>query len=134
MTFTVQNMLGDQALVSGTDLRGNEGQAIVSTLQWDELRARKDFSAATEDFDAAVEEFFKPLTEAAEKLSSTAKGKTPDSASYVVLSEGVEGVQSKPAQLVQLSKDSIVLRLIEEGNTDRLVWVTPTELGVLANS
>ena len=68
MTFTVQNMLGDQALVSGTDIRGNEGQAIVSTLQWDELNARKDFSAATEDFDAAVEEFFKPLTEAAETL------------------------------------------------------------------
>ena len=133
MTFTVQNMLGDQALVSGTDIRGNEGQAIVSTVQWDELKARKDFSSAQEDFDAEVEAFFAPLTEAAEKLESTMKGKAPDAASYVVLSEATEGVRSKPAQIVQLSKDSIVLRLIEEGDTDRLVWVTPTELGVLAS-
>ena len=134
MTFTVQNMLGDQALVSGTDVRGNEGQAIVSTHQWDELNARKEFSAATEDFDAAVEEFFKPLTEAADKLEAATKGNEPDSVAYVVLSEHVEGTQHKPAQVVQLTKDSIVLRLISEGNTDRLVWVTPTELGVLANS
>lgn len=134
MTFTVQNMLGDQALVSGTDLRGNEGKTIVSTLQWDELRARKDFSSATEDFDRAVEEFFKPITEAAEKLEATVAGKAPDSAAYVVLSEAVEGVSGQPAQVVQLTTDSIILRLIEEGNTDRLVWVTDSELGVLATS
>ena len=134
MTFTVQNMLGDQALVSGTDIRGNEGQAIVSTVQWDELKARKDFSSASEDFDREVEAFFAPLTEAAEKLEAAIAPKAPDSAAYIVLSEKVEGTPSKPAQVVQLSKDSIVLRLIEEGDTDRLVWVTPTELGVLANS
>lgn len=133
MTFVVQNMLGDQALVSGSDHLGNEGKTIVSTVQWDELKARKNFSAATEDFDAAVEEFFKPLTEAAEALEKTINAKAPDAASFIVLKEATEGVQSEPAHVVALTKDSIILRLIEEGNTDRLVWVDEHTLGVLAS-
>lgn len=132
MTFQVQNMLGDQALVSGTDKLGNEGKTIVSTSQWDELKARSNFSAATEDFDAAVKEFFAPLTEAAEKAELALAGKPQDSAEYVVLKEATEGVEPEPAEIVALSKDSIILRLIEEGNTDRLMWVDATTLGVLA--
>lgn len=134
MTFQVQNMLGDQALVSGTDLAGNDGKMIVSTTQWDELKARKNFTAAREEFDAAVEEFFAPITEAAEALEKTLANKTPDAAAYVVLSEEVEGVSAQPRQVVALTRDSIILRMIEEGNTDRLVWLSPTELGVLASS
>lgn len=132
MSFVVQNMLGDQALVSGTDHRGFDGKTIVSTTQWDELKARTNFSSAVEDFDAAVEEFFKPLTEAAEKAAKASAGKPQDSSEYVVLKEGTEGVKSEPAQIVALTKDSIILRLIEEGNTDRLVWVDGSTLGVLA--
>jgi predicted nucleic acid-binding protein len=132
MSFTVQTMLGKTALVSGTDVAGNTGQTLVSTVQWDELNARTNFSKATEDFDAAVEEFFKPLVEAGEKLKEISAGKMQDSTEYIVLSEATEGVAPKAAQIVQLSKDSIILRLIEEGNTDRLVWVDESTLGVLA--
>jgi hypothetical protein len=132
MTFQVQNMLGDQALVSGTDHLGNEGRTIVSTTQWDELKARKNFSAASEDFDRAVEAFFKPLVEAAEKADKAMNAKTPDSASFIVLKEAVEGTPSQPGHVVALSQHSIILRLIEEGNTDRLVWVDESTLGVLA--
>lgn len=132
MTFNVQPMLGDQALVSGTDIHGTDGKTVVSTKQWDELKSRKNFSAATEDFDAAVEAFFAPLVEAAEKAQKAAAPKPKDSAEYVVLTNEVEGVAAKPADIVALSTDSIILRLIEEGNTDRLVWLDDTHLGVLS--
>lgn len=131
MTFQVQNMLGDQALVSGTDRSGNHGKTIISTAQWDELKARKNFSAATEEFDKAVEEFFAPLTEAAE-AAAKAMVKPTDPTEYIVLTEEVESVEGKPAEIVPLSQDSIILRLIEEDKTDRLVWVDESTLAVLA--
>lgn len=133
MSFVVQQMLGDKALVSGTDHRGAEGKTIVSTTQWDELKARQNFSAAAEDFDAAVEAFFKPLTKAAKKVQKQlAQSREQDPAEYVVLREGTEGVQAEAPQIVGLTHDSIVLRLIEEGQTDRLVWVDESTLGILA--
>lgn len=131
MGFTVQSMLGGQALVSGTDSLGNEGKCIVSTVEWDELKARKNFSAVEADFDKAVEEFFAPLIEAADKAKE-AIVKPKDSAEYVVLTEATEGVDATPAEIVELSTDSIILRLIEEDKTDRLVWVDESHLGVLA--
>lgn len=134
MTFHVQNMIGGQALVSGTDYRGNEGKTVVNTIQWDELNARANFSKATEDFDAAVEQFFAPLTEAAEKAELTLNSQQQDPTEYVVLTEGTEGVEAQRAEIVQLTRDSIILRLIEEGETDRLVWVDESTLGILAAS
>lgn len=132
MTFHVQNMIGGQALVSGTDKLGNEGKTVVSTTQWDELNARSNFSKATEDFNAAVEEFFAPLTEAAKKAERELDRQKQDPAEYVVLTEGTEGAEAKPAEIIQLTRDSIILRLIEEGDTDRLMWVDESTLGILA--
>ena len=135
MTFQVQTMIGNEALVSGTDKLGNTGKMVVSTTQWDELKSRKNFSSAKEDFDKAVEEFFKPLTKAAKKAQKKlAASQEQDPISYVVIDEGVEGVEAQPRQLMQLSRDSIVLRLIEEGDTDRLVWVDDHTLAILAKS
>ncbi len=132
MSFVVQHMLGAQALVSGADRLGNEGKTIVSTVQWDELKERKNFSSATEDFDTAVEEFFAPLKEASEKIEKALAPKEKDSLEFVVLKKGVEAVEGERDQIVELTKDSIILRLIEEGNTDRLIWVDESTLGVLA--
>ena len=132
MSFIVQLMLGAQALVSGADHLGNEGKTIVSTTQWDELKDRSNFSSATEDFDAAVEAFFAPLQEASAKIEKAAAGKEQDPTEYIVLKKGVKAVTGETDQIVELNKDSIILRLIEEGNTDRLVWVDESTLGVLA--
>ena len=132
MTFQVQTMIGNEALVSGSDKLGNEGKMVVSTTQWDELKARKNFSAAAEDFDAAVEEFFKPLVEAAEKTKAAMQPAPQDKAAYVVLTEETEAVAGKPAEIVELTRDSIILRLIEEGDTDRLVWLDENSLGIFA--
>jgi hypothetical protein len=134
MSFTMQRMLGNQAVVSGTDINGQDGSTTVSTTQWDELNGRTGFSKAQDEFDAAVEEFFKPLTDAAEKVTAAMAGKTSDPVEFVVVNEAVEGVAAKPATIVGLSKDSIIIRLIEEGDTDRLVWTSPNTLGVLAKS
>ena len=41
-------------------------------------------------------------------------------------------VEAQPAEIIQLTRDSIILRLIEEGETDRLVWVDESTLGILA--
>lgn len=135
MTFTVQNMLGNKALITGTDLAGNDGRMTVDTTQWDELQARANFSKAAEDFDAEVEKFFAPITKAAKKAQKKMdRAQAPDPASYIVLKEGVEGVKAEPAQLVSLTTDSIILRLIEDGDTDRLVWIDEHTLAVLAKS
>ena len=130
--FTVQTMLGGTALVFGTDITGKSGETIVSTVQWDELTGRDNFSKATADFDAAVEKFFAPLEKAAKKAKKALECPAQDPAEYIVLKEAVKGRVAEPAQVVALSKDSIILRLIEEGNTDRLVWIDESTLGVLA--
>jgi hypothetical protein len=122
MTFTTMNLTGERVLVQGSDIYGGSGKTVVDGSQWAELSARSDFNDAAEAFDAAVEEFFAPLMEAAEKASK-AVAKPDDSSSYIVLDEGTEGVEAKPAQIVRLTRDSVILRMIEEGSTDRLVWV-----------
>jgi len=135
MTFTVQTMLGNEALVTGTDIHGKEGRTTVDTRQWNEINARSEFSKAEEDFNAAVEAFFKPITKAAKKAQKKmAAAEAQDPVSYVVLSEGVEPVEGEPAQIVELTRDSIILRLIDEGQTDRLMWVDENTLAILAKS
>jgi hypothetical protein len=120
--FTTRQLTGDRVLVQGTDVDGTNGKTILDSTQWTELAARTDVKRAQEDFDAAVEEFFAPLMEAAEAANKSME-KPTDSAAFVVLDEGQVGQASRPAQVVSLTRDSIILRLIEEGNTDRLIWV-----------
>ena len=132
MGFTAQNMLGGQVLVTGTDTTGASGSAIVDSTQWDELKARKTFDASKEAFDTAVEQFFAPLTEAVEAMEQAVARPPHDSLSYVVIHEAVEGVNGQPEEIVELTNDSIILRCIEEGTTDRLLWLDEHTLGVLA--
>lgn len=132
-SFTVQNMLGSQALVQGTDDLGNSGSVVLDTTQWDEVKQDEKFSTAKADFDAAVEEFFRPLTDAAE-AAEAAQQQTYDDLEYVVVTEGQEGQAPVEQEILELNRDSIILRIIESGDTSRLIWVSPTELGVLAKS
>ena len=121
MTFTTRNLTNDHVVVSGTDVDGNSGKVVLDASQWVSLNKRDDVSQAQAAFEAAVEEFFKPLTDAAERASQTVS--TVDEDSFIVLHEGVEGVAGRPADILRLNHDSIVLRIIEQGNQDRLVWV-----------
>lgn len=129
MTFTSRRLVGNRVMVHGTDTLGTEGQTILDSTQWDEINADKKFIQATEVFDAAVEKLFAPLTEAADQLNRT-MAVPDDPASYVVVRESVTPVAGDPGHIVRLNKASVILRLIEQGDTDRLVWVN-SELEVL---
>jgi len=122
MTFTVTRLIGNRALVRGDDVTGNTGETVLDTTQWDEITQHKAVDAATAEFDKAVEEFFAPLTKAAEAVGKKLERPT-DAIDYVVLHEGTEAVAGTPAHVVRLTHDSKVLRLIEGGNDQRLVWV-----------
>lgn len=132
MSFNTQRLVNNRVLVSGTDVFGTEGRVTVDSSQWDDIKGNQKYDQAMDAFDDAVESFFAPLVEAAEKANEAGKVEQPtDSASYVVLNEAVEGVDAVSATLVHLNDDSIVLRLIEQDETDRLIWVDD-KLEVLA--
>lgn len=130
--FSISKLVGSRAVIAGTDQFGTTNQIVVDTTQWDEVNATKAFDQATEAFEAAVEEFFRPLTEAAEAAGKAIESK-PDAATYVVLKEAVEPVAGEKGQLIKLNHDSVLLRLVEAGNFDRLMWVGD-ELEVLAEA
>ena len=121
-TFKKRNLANHRALITGLDEAGVQHQTVLDTEEWDLLNKRTGFTAAIEEYDAKVAEFFKPLTEAADRLENAHKIQT-DPAFYVVEQEKVQPTDGQPEMLHFLSHDSVVIRLIEEGHTDRLVWV-----------
>lgn len=124
MSFTTKNLVNDRVLVEGRDTSGTEGQTVIDGAQWAELNRRQDFDRAQKDFDQAVDEFFKPLVEAADKAEKALTDQRPeDPIGFVVLDEGEDATPGTPRNVVKLTKDSQILRLIEDGHSDRLVWV-----------
>lgn len=120
--FTTARLAGQRVLVRGTDDSGGKGETVLSSAQWDSIKAASQVDEATVEFDAAVEAFFKPLTDAVEKVQRKAERKK-DPSSYVVIGDEVEHVEGQRAHVEELNHDSQVLRLIEEGNSHRLIWV-----------
>jgi hypothetical protein len=135
VTFTIQRLTGSRALVAGDDINGVAGQTVISTTQWDDIVATRAFKAAEAKFDEAVATINAPLTAAIEELEATKKNLAvvDDEVAYVELEPAVAGTPSKPGNRVKLNRDSIVLRLVEKGDTSRLVWVND-ELEILAAS
>lgn len=131
MTFTTVKLTNHRVIVRGTDSFGAQGETVLDSEQWDRINKRTDHDAAVEAFNEAVTTFFAPLTDAIEAAEAATQGEGPDPVSYVVLNEGTVATSGEERQVVNLTRDSIVLRLIEEGQSDRLVWVNK-ELEVLA--
>lgn len=129
-SFTKLNLSNNRVVVKGTDNEGNYGETVVSNAEWTEVQRRNEHSVAHVDFDAAVEEFFKPLTEAAEALELTFNDQSRDPLGFVTLQEGVAPTQGQDEVVIRLSKDSTILRCLDEGHDDRLVWVN-SELEIL---
>lgn len=123
MTFSIHTLVGERVLVKGTDQFGVTGQTVLDSSQWAQVNSHKEYDQATEAFEQAVEEFFAPILDAAAQLDQAKAKPEPDSIGYVVLSEPEEGRPAKPGHLVKLTHDSIVLRLLEGGQHDRLAWV-----------
>lgn len=130
MTFTITKLTGQRAAIRGTDGRGVDGEQVVSTVEWDDIKRRQLAKHAEQEFGATVEEFFAPLLEAAEK-ANLALEVPEDPFAYIVLQEGEEPTAGSPRHVFHLSYDSMVLRAVEQGEHDRLEWVGG-ELQVLA--
>lgn len=128
---TAQIAGGNRVLVQGTDEFGVTGKTVVDSTEWDGVKQHEQLHVAQEEFDAAVEEFFAPIEKAMEALGKATERPERDAINYVVLHEEVEGVQAQPAHIQKLSKDSVILRVIEKGDFARLVWVGDGELEVL---
>ena len=120
--FTATALANEHFLVEGTDIRGKHGEAVVYGGDWLEIKRMLGTDSAKEQLDAAIEEFFKPLVEAADAFAA-AKAPVVDALSVVVLNEGTAGEPARERKVLHLTRDSQILRAIEEGATDRLLWV-----------
>jgi len=130
VTFNVQHLAGDRAVVTGEDTQGTKGSTVVDASEYNEMKLADKFELAEEAFDRVVAETFAPITEAMEHLEAV-QAPTLDPRFYVVEQEHEEG-QAAQAQVVRkLEHDTVVLRLIEAGTFDDLIWVDG-ELEILA--
>ena len=120
--FTATALANESFLVEGTDIRGKYGECIVFGGEWLEIKRALGTDTAKEQLDAAIEEFFKPLVEAADAFAE-AKAPVVDALSVVVLNEGTTGEPAREREVVHLGRYAQILRAIEEGTTDRLLWV-----------
>jgi hypothetical protein len=123
MTFSMLKLSGERVVVRGTDQHQVEGSTVLNAAEWNAIKRSRDGDQAEKEFDRTVEQFFSPLTQAAEKLAKSRRGEDADPSTYVVIDEGTEGTAGRPRRVASLSRDSIVLRLLEEGDDARLVWV-----------
>jgi hypothetical protein len=128
--FAQTLLAGERVLVQGP----SGEQCILDADQFNELKRQKAFDAAAEEFDQVVNEFFAPMLDAIsliqDKLGAT-EIRTDDP--YVlVLEPAVEGAEGRPAKTVYLDHDTAVLRLLEAGQEDRLVWIGSDRIEILA--
>ena len=120
--FNVTRLAGARALVQGTD----EGEStILSTIEYDELKGNTALKEAEADFGAKVKEFFAPVVEASEAFEQAKKAALTvnDPAFRVVVQEAIEATAGQHERVHILGRDSAILRLIESGDTSRLLWV-----------
>ena len=123
--FNTTILAGQRVLVTGS--KKNQ-QTILDSTEWDSVKAHQAYYLAGDEFDAAVTAFFAPIVEAAEQANAALAESLPkrDDAFVVVLSEGIEGVEEVEPEVVQLGRDAAILRMIESGDTSRLIWVGDT--------
>ena len=123
--FELTALSNDQYLVMGMDNWGVSGQQIVDGTQWNELSHTSAADAAKAYLDTAIAEFFKPISEALEAAKSAVSVNTDDLA-FIVVKEPSKGTRATLGEVINLSKDSQIIRAIKEGRTDRLRWVNDT--------
>lgn len=120
-TFNTTELDNHEVLVEGN----NGEQAVLDSTQWDAIKMRGVVTNLQGEFDTELKQFYAPLLEKADELNAklAALEDDDDEMSYVVVREGVEGVEPVSEIVEKLTRDSKILRLIEAGKTDRLRWV-----------
>ena len=120
--FNITRLAGERALVQGTD----EGETtILYTDEFDRLKGNTALKEAEADYDAKVKEFFAPVVEASEAFEQAKKAaqQVNDPAFRVVVQEAIEATAGQAERVHILGPDAAILRLIESGDTSRLLWV-----------
>ena len=121
MSFNLTMLAGNQALITGDK---SKQRCVLDATQWIQIKQHQARIEAEEVFDATVEEFYKPLTEAAgEYESRLGQIMKADPAFEYVLQPGAEGTEKTSREVYYLDNASAILRMIESGDTDRLIWV-----------
>ena len=119
MSFTVTYLAGDRALV-----QEDTHQIILDAEEYLAMKLRQEKTGLIAQYDQSVADFFKPLTDVADKIKSVEEqGNRIDPDFHFVLAEGTEGEEPVRREVYQLEKDTVILRLIEEGRTERLIWI-----------
>ena len=121
--FKTTRLANHRVLVKGTDQFGTTNQTVLDSTQWDGIKAGLTKSTVEDQFNAAVEEFYAPLLEKIDALVADAQKSVVDDAYVLTVGETVNAVEAVAPTVYRLNQDSAILRLIEEGRTDRLVWV-----------
>lgn len=122
-TFSLTPLANHRVLVEGEDRHGNSHSVILNGREYDEIAAMENVLHAGQAFDQAVEDFFAPLTDAA-AVYEDAAAPVVDPAFIYVVEEGSAGEPSVEREVLGLEHDTAVLRLINTGDTERLLWIT----------
>ena len=126
--FNLTKLAGHKLLVKGD---ANQA-AVLDTTEWDGVAAIIAEHDAQHTYDETVEEFFAPLIKAGAELEALDNGGVQDPAFVVTLLGGVEGVESKEEVQILLSNEATLVRLLVTGDTERLIWVSNSEIAILA--
>lgn len=122
MQFTTTPLASNLVLVEGTDARGNEGQTTVDATEWNFLADRARIEQAHSAFDDKVEAFFADLTSAADELEQAHRVEL-DPLLFIVEQEASEGSAPSVQHTRALQPGTVILRAIEQGHSNRLLWV-----------
>lgn len=136
--FNVIALAGCDFLVEGTDFRGRTGETVIAAPAWVDYKATTEVDTAKAEFDAAIREFYAPVLDATSALREAREQEEyGDPLSVILLDEGTPASAGSPRRELHLDPGSKILRAIEEGLTDRLIWVgdelaltAPDALGV----
>ena len=121
-TFTTTALANGSVLVTGADGYSSY-QTVLDGRGFASIKQHEAVDMAEKDYDQKVRDFFAPLTDAAVALGEAARP-TIDPAFIYIVEEGEEPVEGKPATIIELDEDTVILRLIEQGRVDRLQWAT----------
>ena len=122
--FTLKYLTGNRVYVYGTNDAGIQHEVVLDGTVLREIQQHHLVHKAGDAYDRTVEEFFAPLTDAAEVLQLIQQPLDTDPAFVYVVEEGVEPVKGVEPEAYKLDHDGAVLRLLEAGDIDRLIWVS----------
>lgn len=122
-TFNQTRLAGHRVLVEGAYA---DRFTVLDSAEYDHMYAEDAFTKATEEFDLVVAEFFAPITAAADRLHEELEAEVVENPYVVVVQDEVQPTVGQPRQTILVSHDTAVLRILNSGDTSKLVWLGNT--------